>query len=260
MRHLILSSLLFASLAHAQKAAPDLAADAVAHLVDNFEHQTHYTYLDTEHDLSYIDGKRNEQKTTLSETIELEGMPYTRKLQIDGKPLTGRALAHEQQLYDQAIKERRSVADLRAKEGKSFHHKSATAIDRLPFDFTNRIIGHEAIDGRACVQVLFEAKPEVSPAPTKKFTLWIDTATHDVLRYDQELLVVENNLLPGSVFSTRFDPVDGVLLEKQFIGDFSWNEPAMHNKRIHLIATHDLTNYRRFRTTVTISPTQPDPQ
>jgi hypothetical protein len=99
--------LLFASLAHAQKPTPDIAADAVSHLIATLRQQANYTFLDTEHDLSYIDGKRNEEKTTVSETIELEGMRYTRKLQIDGKPLTGKALAHEQQLYDEAIKERR---------------------------------------------------------------------------------------------------------------------------------------------------------
>jgi len=260
VHRILIAALFFAPLTHAQEPTPSLATDAVAHLVGNFQQQAHYTYLDTEHDLSYIDGKRNEEKSTLSETVELEGQAYTRKLQINGKPLTGKALAHEQQLYDEAIKERRSVADLRAEEGKSFHHKSSTTIDRLSFDFTNRVIGHESMDGHACVQVLFEPKPEVSPAPTKKFTLWVDTATHDVLRFDQELLVVENNLLPGSTFSTRFAPVDGVMLQQQFIVDSYWNEPIFHNKRVHIIGTHSYTNYRRFRTTVTISPGPSTPQ
>jgi hypothetical protein len=152
------------------------------------------------------------------------------------------------------------VADLRAKEGKSFQHTSPTAIDRLTLDFTSRIVGHDPTEAHACIQLLFEPKAGISPAPTKKFTLWVDLATHEVLRFDQELLVTENNLLPGSVFSYRYEPVDGVLLEHQFIGDFYWNEPALHNKRIHLIGTHTYTNYRRFRTTVTISPTPAAPQ
>jgi hypothetical protein len=254
VRYLLISSLLFVSLAHAQKPAPDLAADAVSHLLENLKQEAHYTFVDTEHDLSYIDGKFNEEKTTLSETIELEGLPYTRHLQINGKPLSGKALAREQQFYEQAIKERRSVSDVRAEGHKTSQHTSLNVLNRLTIDFTNRVIGHESMDGHACVQLLFEPKPGVSPAPTKKFILWVDVATHDVLRSDQELLVTENNLLPGSVFSTRFAPVDGVLLEKQFVGDFSWNEAMIHNKLVHLVATHDYTNYRRFRTTVTISP------
>jgi len=260
VRLTLIASLLFVPLACAQRPAPDLATDAVAHLLESAKQHEHYTFLDTEHDVSYIDGKSNEEKTTLSETIELEGQPYTRRLQVNGRPLSGKALAHEQQLYDQAIQERRSVSDVRAQGHKTFQHSSSSVLNRLTLDFTNRVIGHEPMDGRACVQLLFEPKPGVSPAPTKKLTLWVDLATHEVLRDDQELLVVENNLLPGSVFSTRFTPVDGVLLEKQFIGNFNWNEPAMHNKLIHLIATHDFTNYRRFRTTVTISPGPSTPQ
>src|SRR5665213_980594 len=229
MRPLLIAALLFASLAHAQTPAPDIAADAVSHLIATLRQQANYTFLDTEHDLFYLDGKRNNETATISETIELEGMAYTRKLQVNGKPLTGRARAHEQQLYDEAIKERRSVSDLRAKEGHTVQHNSSISFDRLTIDYTNRVIGHEPIDGHACVELLFEPKPGVSPPPTQKITLWVDVATHDVLRFDRELLVVENNLLAGTVFSHRYAPVDGVFLERQMIGDLSWNEPALHN-------------------------------
>lgn len=260
MRPLLIASLLLASLSHAQTSTPDIATDAVAHFIATIRQQANYTFLDTEHDLSYIDGKRNDERTTVSETIELEGMPYTRKLQIDGKPLSGKALAYEQQLYDRAIKERSSVDDLRAKESKSVQYKTDTSFNRLPLDYTNRVIGHESFGGRACVELLFEPKPEVSPAPTKKITLWIDLATHDVLRIDQVLLVTENKILAGSIYSYRFTPVDSVLLENQLIADVTWNEAHLHDKRIHLIATHTYTNYRRFRTTVTISPAPTAPQ
>lgn len=69
------------------------------------------------------------------------------------------------------------------------------------------------------------------------------------------LVAQEGVMLPGSLFMNHYAPVDGVLLPHDSRQDVSWAEAAMHNKHIHLIADHTMSKYRKFRTTVTIAPT-----
>lgn len=250
MRLLLCLALLSAT---ASSQTPDtLAKVAVTHLRAAWNESAHYTYLDTEHDHSFIDSKFNQDRTKVSETIFLEGAPYTRLISVDGKPLTGKALAHEQAMYDQAVRERRSVSDVKADQKRHFQHTIADELD--PANFDHRLVGHATIDGHACLLLLFEPKASATPIPTRKFTFWIDERDHQVLRYEQELLTTQNNILAGSIFSYRFAWVEGFLLPSETHMDLSWDEPAMRNKRIHLLATHTFSNYRRFRTSVTIGP------
>lgn len=248
---LVLCFLLLSSFATAQS-ADALITDAMPHLRKSLEETVHYTYLDTEHDHSFIDNKFNEDRTKVSETIFLEGSPYTRLLSVNGKPLSGKALAREQALYDQAVRERRSVSEVKSEHQKEVHHTVVSELSRVEKDFDHRLVGHEVIDGHPCVIVLAEVK--ASAAATRKYTFWIDEQSHQVLRYEEYLLVAQDKILPGSTFSHQFKPVDGVLLLSENRMDISWDEPAFHNKRVHLIATHTFTDYRRFRTTVTIGP------
>jgi negative regulator of sigma E activity len=240
---------------HAQTAPASpqaLAADAKAHLKKSQMEELNYTFIDTERDHTHLAYRFSSNHTTVSETIALLGTQYTRRLQVDGKPLAGDALKHEQELYEQAIKDRQSVEDVRAKEKGHFQHKSTYPTDLLT-NFDIRILGHEPIDGRPCTILRFVPRSGAQPPQSSRVTWWVDDSTHDVLREDRELVATEDKFLPGSVFSTRYAFVDNVMLPRDSTADLNWNEPAIKNRGVHLIATHTFTNYRRFRTTVTIS-------
>ncbi len=247
---------------HAQAAAAELsalAADALRHLKASDQAALNYTFLDTEHDVTH-GGIFPSHHTTVSETIALMGMQYTKRTQYDGKPLQGKALEHEQALYDEAIRQRQTVSEVRAKQPGNFQHTVGDVQKRLLTDFDIRKVREEAVDGRPCTVLVFEPRAGVVPTPASRVTWWVDNASHEVVREDRLLLAMEDKVQPGGLFSRHYMAVDGVMLLHDSKQDMSWVEPAMKNMHIHLIATHAFTNYRKFRTSATILPASGEPE
>jgi len=215
---------------------------------------SHYTYKETEHNQNFIDGQLVVDHTTVTENIFINNLPYMRKIMVDGKPLEGKELKAEQKLYDQAVKERRALdAGTRIAIEKHAVRTTSPNIDRLSTVFQLKLDGHQTIDGEDCV--ILDAMPpagNTNPDLAQHIRIALEADTGDVLDVNVEFLADDNGFAKGSVLHTHYAIIGANTLPDHQTWDTVVTFKELLGKPITIHRDITYTDYKRFRTTVTI--------
>ena len=238
--------------------ATDLAHEAARRLQESARQEEHYTYLITERNQNFINGMKVIDRTTGTENIFIGGQPYLHKISEEGQPLTGKALMQEEKLYTQALHDH--VALTNEARARAMNHNTrgfSNNIDRLADDFVLKIDGHKDIDGHDCVMLDATPKPGAPAQLQRHIRLAIDVKSHAVLDFNMELLATDNEFSKGSVIQTRYHEINGVVLPYEQTFDTVATFKELVNTPIQVHRVRTFTNYRRFKSTVTILSSVP---
>jgi hypothetical protein len=238
--------------------ATDLAREAAYRLHESSQQEEHYTYLITERNQNFINGMKVVDRTTGTENIFIGGQPYLHKISEDGKPLTGKALLAEEKLYTQALHDHTALTnEARARAMNHATRGFSNNIDRLADDFVVKLDGHQDIDGHDCVMLDATPKDGAPPQLQRHIRLAIDAKSHAVLDFRMELLAADNEFSKGSVIQTRYHEINGVVLPYEQTFDTVATFKELVNTPIQVHRVRTFTNYRRFKSTVTILSSVP---
>jgi hypothetical protein len=265
-RSLILIPLLAfcVGIANAQTRSLEPSADS---LLQDYATATHsqapalanYTFQILHTDTTYVENKRTAKSSYVAEQIYIAGQPYIRRLAQNGKPLAGKALQRESELYDQAVKERSGLTDpLRWKQA----HLQTTSFTFIPDDqilqdhFVRTVTGRDVVDGHECW--VLDLRPSAPNVPTnlqRHIRLWIDHAEHKLVRDWAEYLTDDASIHKGTNIATSYAYIQGDILPSGSRTElFAAEKIDSHTLDIHIVSTDQYSNFKRFRTTVTLSP------
>ena len=264
--HAVLALLLFVAQSGAPAAPPLPAAQLIQHAVAqrwNDENQAgNFTYFETWHNQNYdSSGKVLVDESAKFESTVLNGKPYLHMTEQNGQPLKNLDATVEEQRYDSAIAagsgmtmDQRVAALVTQKLGFHIH------LDLLPDDFHCAVVGTDSLNGRSALHLdcmpLGGRKPkdpEKARGMLYHLQVWIDVEDQAFARVDAELLRKDRALLPGTLSSIRWQPVDGVWLPVTMETHGRAVQRNAGRKRVISFATeYSFTNYRRFRTEVKV--------
>jgi hypothetical protein len=192
----------------------------------------------------YASGATKKVESTLDEVLYLGGKPYVHPLEKNGKPLPADDAAKEQRKLDKATAEASRLTEderrKREQQTEKEREKNREILRYLPEAFTFRVLGEDAINGRAAWRL--SATPEdsyrgkyASLLKNLKGTLWIDQQDYQFVKGDIRAiqgfsfglflasvaegshLYFENQRLPDGLWVTRragFDGAARVLIKR----------------------------------------------
>jgi hypothetical protein len=150
-------------------------------------------------------GKTTVDESKKYENVFVEGLPYSRLIELNGKPLEGKAAEEEQKRYDKTVEERKkmSLDEKRHSLHADFHF--ALPMGYLTSLFDNAAVRREDVNGRETIVVestpRSDARPKDTDAKTAldwKQTTWIDVQDEMPVRFIAEKLNDDNHDLKGT--------------------------------------------------------------
>jgi len=239
-----------------EPAATTLLQDYLAH--DRDQPAIHYAFVDHHEDITYVRDKQTHEESYTAEQIFIAGMPYLHRLEANGKPLTGKALARENELYEKAVHERSGLTEpdrWKMQDKKTFNLELIPR-DKLERRFSKFVWGRDIVNGHECwVLELLPSNPDAPADVQRHIRLWIDAPNHKVMRVWVEYLKDDGTVRKGTTLQTNYaDTEDEVLPTDSrfdFLGTTSGNKGTLD---FRVVSTDVYSNYRRFRTSVTLNP------
>ena len=156
-------------------------------------------------------GKTTVDESKKYENVFVEGLPYSRLIELNGKPLEGKAAEEEQKRYDKTVEERKkmSLDEKRHSLHADFHF--ALPMGYLTSLFDNAAVRREDVNGRETIVVestpRSDARPKDTDAKTAldwKQTTWIDVQDEMPVRFIAEKLNDDNHDLKGTTMQFDF--------------------------------------------------------
>ncbi len=192
------------------------------------------------------------------------GRTYRKLVERDGRPLTAEETRKEDQ--KQEAREARKAARLygadasrRASAESERRLKETRTIAEVFRIYEFRLIGREALEGRAAIVVSFEPRPGVEPERRsgrilKKFAgrAWIDEEDRQLVRVEAELT---DDLSFGFGLLARLKKGARALIQRRKINDEIWlpalarfvgNARLFLVKGLHIDALSEYSDYKKF--------------
>jgi len=227
-----------------------------------------YTFDEARENKNYNGkGKLTSQHSDKFASVVINGVAYNRVVEEDGKSVAENQQVAEQKRQD-AISELRQGYDFVFEMvGLSPHDYiySDLPISYLDTLFDNRVVGHQAIDGRDNLVVESTPKMHANPATDKartaldwKETTWIDIEDAMPSQYEVELLRDKDYLSKGGTYKREFTRLTVTHSETSQSPEHAWmlrKWSAQFRCRMLWMTVSSATqtefyNFKRFRTEV----------
>lgn len=282
-RSLVLFAIVYVAAAVASQAAPEKPAEphspalapqltpkeivrqAMQHDVRNWEQEKNYTFVQRieqrEHN---SDGSLKSTKVETEEIIFLYGQPYAHLIKRNDQPLSdAEAQKVEKKLNDTMQRRGQETSEERQKRLADFekrHRDEHAFLLEVPEAYDFRIVGEEALNGRAAYVITGEPRRDFRPnmnaarvLPKLRPKLWIDKEGYQWLKLEADVI----DTITWGGFLLRLHSGSHIELEQTLVNNEIWL-PLHANinfdarvalfKAIRLDIDAKFSDYRKFRT------------
>jgi hypothetical protein len=218
--------------------------------------QKRFTRFRLEHNVNTLNNGRVTADTLkLFEDTWINDLPYEQLVEFNDKPLTGKDLANEQARYDKAVADRRA---LDAKErsrltgGRLIQGNLELSALTGP-GYHVQVRSTEDCSGSPCEK--FEIDPVLTGPNTPDHPfhveVWVAVAGSRVLKIRWVYLANDGDQKKGSTSLLEWQIFDGVLVLKHSLFE---SRVRLGLRSLHIRTENTYSRYRKFETSVTISP------
>jgi len=200
--------------------ADSLLRVAVPRTLKNRQEAMAYTYQIDYRNRNFTErGKPLVDYSARYEVIFVGGLPYRRLTEENRKPLAAQQAAEEESRYERAFEERGRMSIDQKRDYLNRPWNVDFPLPQLAGLFANRIVGDDAVDGRAAIVVESVPRADVQPvgeeelrALHKQVKLWIDREDLIVSRIEATLVADDAAMKKGTRARIEFVRKDGVYL------------------------------------------------
>lgn len=208
-------------------------------------------------------GKKKSDRPWLERVYEhifLEGEPYKQLIEKNGQPIAGAERQKQESARQAEAARRRESRKLRRPFLPGTRRIQMGTLSELAEAYHLKDAGEEVVDGIACRMIDAEPNgrkdtPRNQELQSYRQRLWIATEGKQLVKRRVEVFGPDSEILPSSVITFTWAPLDGVWFEKRREIEFGAKVFRVRTNRG--LQIHEYYDYRRFAVESTITPADP---